>query len=414
MARESLQKKGNRINELQLDKSNTYNKIQLMMKNLLSFFFLICSFQLFAQYDSIFIDGSYRTYLLHLPTDYNGSNELPMVIAMHGGFGSGPQLETQSKLSEKADEADFIVVYPEGVSSPLNIRTWNAGGCCGYSMNNNIDDVGFISSLIDSLSNDLAVDTDRIYATGMSNGAFMSYRLACEIPEKIAAIAPVAGTMNVDLCIPSRAVPIIQFHSFEDSNVPYLGGIGDGVSSHYNPPIDSVQNAWAVMNNCLIINDTLYTGSDFTHIRWSDCDCMYEQQFYITTDGGHSWPGGMQTPIGDPPSEYINANDLMWDFFQMYSLECETTNINEESENNWKMKVFPNPAKNSINIQIPSEVLKEGLLNILDVNGKVVFSKKVTTSLIHLDLSKFSDGIYFIRFKSEDFSITEKFLKTNR
>jgi len=333
---------------------------------------------------------------------------------MHGGFGSGPQLETQSKLSEKGDAAGFIVVYPEGVPSPLNIRTWNAGGCCGYSMNNDIDDVGFISSLIDSLDYELAIDPDRIYATGMSNGAFMSYRLACEIPEKIAAIAPVAGTMNVDLCEPSRAVPIIQFHSFEDSNVPYLGGIGDGVSNHYNPPIDSVQNAWAVLNNCNIVNDTLYKGLDYTHIGWSDCACMYEQQFYITTDGGHSWPGGMQSPLGDPTSAFINANDLMWDFFQLYSLECESTAIKENLVKKWKISLFPNPVVNVVNIQVPVEFSNETQLSILDINGKILFSKNVDAPLNNFDLSAFSNGVYFIRFQNNEISISEKILKISR
>ncbi len=381
------------------------------MKNLLCLLFLFCTIQLSAQYDSIHVDGSPRTYLLHLPTNYDGSTELPLIIAMHGGFGSGPQLETQSKLSEKADNADFIVVYPEGVQSLLNIRTWNAGGCCGYAMNNDIDDVGFISDLIDSLVFDLAIDTNRVYATGMSNGAFMSYRLACEIPEKIAAIAPVAGTMNVELCDPSRAVPIIQFHSFEDSNVPYLGGVGDGPSNHYNPPIDSVQNAWATMNNCIIINDTLHAGSDYTHIRWIDCDCMYEQQFYITTDGGHSWPGGMTTVLGDPVSEFINANDLMWDFFQLYSLDCASTAVEIEPENDWKLLVFPNPTEGSVTIQVPVTHSDKGVLDFLDLNGKVLFSKKVNSNSIEFDLSSSSNGIYLIRFKNEEFITSERILK---
>lgn len=382
------------------------------MRNLICLSLFLLSLQsATAQYDSIFIGGDYRTYLLHLPTGYDGSVELPLLIAMHGGFGSGPQLETQSKLSEKADESGFIVVYPEGVPSPLNIRTWNAGGCCGYAMNNNIDDVGFISALIDSLTFGFAVDTDRIYATGMSNGAFMSYRLACEIPEKIAAIAPVAGTMNVDLCEPSRAVPIIQFHSFLDSSVPYLGGIGDGVSNHYNPPIDSVQNAWAVMNNCNILNDTLYSGADYTHIRWSDCDCLYEQQFYITTDGGHSWPGGMQTGIGDPPSESISANDLMWDFFQLYSLECVSTAIKENQTNSLKFKIFPNPAEQYVTIQFWPETPDEGILYLLDITGNILFSKKISASLNYFDISALQEGLYFIRFQNEAISITKKIIK---
>jgi len=257
------------------------------------------------------------------------------------------------------------------------------------------------------------VDNDRVYATGMSNGGFMSYRLACELSEKIAAIAPVASTMNVDQCEPSRTVPIIQFHSFEDSNVPYLGGVGDGVSNHYNPPIDSVQNAWAVKNGCTIVNDTLYSGSDYTQIRWSDCDCMYEQQFYITTDGGHSWPGGMQTSIGDPPSEFINANDLMWDFFQLYSLECESTAIEGKPEKDFQLNLFPNPFQNVVTINFQSNFSKDGQICIFNLNGNLIRSTKVIASFVNLDLNDFPDGVYIIRFQNEDITITEKIVKLN-
>ena len=144
-----------------------------------------------AQADSINVGGLWRTFAVRLPSVYDGGSALPLVIAMHGGFGSGTQLETQSQLTTKAEQEGFIVVYPDGVASNLNIRTWNAGGCCGYAMNNDIDDVGFMNALLDTLQADFAIDTQRIYFTGMSNGGFMTYRVACELSERIAAIAPV-------------------------------------------------------------------------------------------------------------------------------------------------------------------------------------------------------------------------------
>ncbi len=199
--------------------------------------------QVFSQYDSIFFDGRYRTYLLHLPSGYNGNDPLAMIIAMHGGFGSAANLQNQSQLSVKADASNFIVVYPEGVKSPLKIRTWNAGWCCGWASRTNVNDVGFISALIDTLIEKYAVDAKRVYATGMSNGGFMAYRLACELPDKIAATAPVAASMSMTDCTPSRPVPVIHFHSYLDKNAPYPGGIGEGPSDHYNPPQDSVMNA---------------------------------------------------------------------------------------------------------------------------------------------------------------------------
>jgi polyhydroxybutyrate depolymerase len=139
---------------------------------------------------------------------------------------------------------------------------------------------------------------------------------------------------------------------------------------------------------------------------------MYEQQFYITTDGGHSWPGGMQTVLGDPTSEFIMANDLMWDFFQLYSLECEPSAVSALAD--LKLKISPNPTKNSITIELPSEISNEGTVRILDINGQLLFSKKVNSNLKELDLSVFPAGIYFLHFQNKDLLITERIVKSSR
>jgi polyhydroxybutyrate depolymerase len=335
-----------------------------------------------------------RTYLLHLPSDYSATEALPLVIAMHGGFGSGPNLENQSQLSVKADEENFIVVYPEGVAGPFNIRTWNAGECCGYSAANNIDDVGFISALIDSLIAHYAVDTMRIYATGMSNGAFMSYRLACELSTKIAAIAPVAGSMALDECLPAHSVPIIHFHSYLDSNVPYSGGYGDGVSDHYNPPLDSVLNVWSSANGCNIVQDTLVDDNNFTHIIWDNCECNASIEYYITHDGGHSWPGGNETVIGDPVSN-LQANDLMWDFFEDHPLECDEFLLIKETPVNKKLlKVFPNPTKGNF-ILVGKKIRHVVVYNY---EGKEVFELQIHPSdMLNIDLAGEPIGNYFIK-----------------
>lgn len=285
---------------------------------------LLSATALFGQTSTIVHDGLNRTYTVRLPSSYNSAQPLPLVIAMHGGFGSGIQLESQSRLTLKAESEGFIVVYPDGTQGGvLNYRTWNAGWCCGPSVTNNVDDVGFIGAMLDELIAQYAVDTLRIYATGMSNGGFMSYRLACEMPHRIAAIAPVAASMGMALCEPSRPVPVMAIHSYQDESVPYLGGVGSGVSGHYNSPLDSVLNAWATHSECAVRNDTVTHDALYTHVRWHECDCGHEMELYITQDGGHSWAGGGQgTAIGDPPSTAVSANDLMWEFFQRYSLAC--------------------------------------------------------------------------------------------
>ena len=132
----------------------------------------------FAQYDTLNYDGIDRIYLLHVPSSYDGLSAVPLVVALHGYSGNGAGLESLTGFSVKANSNNFIVVYPDGTGST---RSWNAGNCCGQAMTNNVDDVGFISALIDTLSANYNIDSTRIYATGFSNGSMMSYRLAAEL-----------------------------------------------------------------------------------------------------------------------------------------------------------------------------------------------------------------------------------------
>ncbi len=370
--------------------------------------FLLLALSSYSQYDSIPYGGNNRTFLVHLPTGYTGNTNLPLVIAMHGGFGSGPQLENQSQLSVKSDNEGFIVVYPEGVKSPLGIRTWNAGWCCGYASNSNVDDVGFINALLDTLINNYAIDTNKVYATGMSNGGFMSYRLACELSERIAAIAPVAASMTMTSCNPQRPMPIISFHSYLDTNIPYNGGVGSGFSNHYSPPQDSVLNAWASMNGCLILNDTIIDNSQYTHINWNNCNCNAEIQQYITQDGGHSWPGGNQSPGGDPVSNYINATDLMWPFFQQFSLDCNPLSISNKVVEDDLIKVFPNPSNKLIKIQ-PYKGWKNIQVSFFNLQGKEILS---TINQTEIDISSLSNGLVLMKVEIDNNVKTYKLLKT--
>lgn len=274
--------------------------------------------------ETILVDSRARTYLLNLPPNYYASSDFSLVIAMHGGGGSAQQFETSSKLTEKANAAQFIVVYPEGVKSTgvLEARTWNAGSCCEYARDNNIDDVHFISQLIDKLVSTYKINPKKVYATGHSNGGMLAYRLACETPTKIAAIAPNGCTMVVKQpCQPSRAVPVLHMHSAQDANVPYKGGKGSGFSNTYYPPLDSILQAWSLVNACATPAQVVVNNDKYTLTKWSGCTDNVTIQYYLTKDGGHAWPGGLPGgPTGDMPSVVINANDLLWTFFQQYQL----------------------------------------------------------------------------------------------
>lgn len=360
---------------------------------LLLFFVFITS--AFGQYDSILHNGVERTFLVHLPHNYDENNSYSLIVAMHGGFGSAYNLQEQSQLSKKADEANFIVVYPEGIKGGiLNIRTWNAGDCCGYASRTNVDDVGFIGALIDTLIDKFSIDLTRIYATGMSNGGFMAYRLACEIPNRIAAIAPVAASMSFWDCIRKMPVPIIAFHSYLDFNVKHGGGQSEGVD---NNRIDSsqqfVMNYWSEINDCNVLQDTIKNDAEITFVKWTSCNCGTELHHYTTKDGGHSWPGGKKTLIGDPVSEFINANDLMWDFFQRFSTECRTTST-RVNPNNLQIYVYPNPTSGTIKVSVP--VNKDYHVKLTDIFGREILTLPNPSEI---DLSKHPDGFYFITVK---------------
>ena len=186
----------------------------------------------------------------------------------------------------------------------------------------------------------------RIYATGISNGGMMSYRLASDLANKIAAVAPVAATMVIKTKLnPSRPVPIIHFQSFNDINVPYKGGVGSGVSGHYNPPLDSVFNVWMNVNGC-VKRDTVKNDQNYLLVKWSNCNKNSEIHFYMTRDGGHSWPGGVKYLPGDEPSRVINADDLMWDFFQAHPMPDGASDVVKENTIPTEYSLFqnyPNP-----------------------------------------------------------------------
>ncbi|MBO9659185.1 MAG: dienelactone hydrolase family protein [Chitinophagaceae bacterium] len=273
---------------------------------------------------SITVDGLVRTYTLNLPPNYYESDNFSLIIAMHGGGGSGEQFESTSLLTQKANASGFIVVYPDGVKSDglLQARTWNAGGCCDYAVAKNINDVGFIRQLISKLTSSYKIDPKKVYATGHSNGGMLSYRLACEVADKIAAIAVSGCSMMVTQpCNASRAVPILHMHSEKDTNVPVNGGYGTGPSNAYYHPLDSVFNVWSQKNVCTIPNQVVTTTAKYTLRKWSGCNNSTTIEYYLTKDGGHAWPGGLPgSVIGDTPSTAISANDLLWEFFQRYKL----------------------------------------------------------------------------------------------
>ena len=258
---------------------------------------------------SLDIGGRTRRYFLHAPPGYDGKKPLPLVLVLHGGGQSPESAERMSGMSAKADKEGFLAAYPSGTGRSSRMPTWNSGNCCGYAMQNNADDVTFLRALIDKLEHDYTVDPKRIFVTGISNGGMMSYRIGCELADKIAAIAPVEGAQNTD-CRPSGPVSVIVFHGTADRLVPFNGGstpfqIGSKRSD------SSVTNAiafWVKKDGCSLTPKHDENGAAHTDI-YSGCKNGTGVALYTIQGGRHLWPGSRIS------GNSVEATDLMWSFF---------------------------------------------------------------------------------------------------
>ena len=272
-------------------------------------------------YDSIISDGLARTYFVHLPVNYDTSNTYPVIFAMHGGGSIGYQgIEGQSQLSELSDLENFIVVYPEGVER-LGFRTWNAGDCCPSASVLGTDDIGFINELLEKLKLELSINQKKVYATGFSNGGQLAYKLANRYPNKFAAVSAVAGVLQDFPFNPTRKVPIIHFHSYQDLTAPYNGGFSDAPLINFEfPSVDSTLLLIANNYNCGLIKETIFSDPyTYDFFRYSDCNNNVQIELYVSQDGGHTWPGG-QAFQSMEVTNHFNASTLMWDFFKNYEL----------------------------------------------------------------------------------------------
>jgi polyhydroxybutyrate depolymerase len=269
-------------------------------------------------------DGRKRTYKVHHPTGYNSLEKYPLIIVLHGGMGNSEHIEGVTGMSEKADEEGFIVVYPNGTSLS-GLHTWNAGFCCGYAYETDVDDVGFIRALIEKLDKTLQIDTERIFVTGFSNGGMLTYRIGSELSDIIAAIAPVAAAIGGrateesplwTIPNPEYPVPVITFMGMEDTAVPYEGGESQVGAYSYLSVNESI-SFWIEHNNCSTIPQTTVSENGNIIIDMYNSDDNYDVILYTIVDGRHAWPGGERgSSDADEPTQEISATDIIWDFFE--------------------------------------------------------------------------------------------------
>jgi polyhydroxybutyrate depolymerase len=253
--------------------------------------------------------GLQRSYALYVPA--SGPDPAPLVLVLHGAFGSAKHSQEYYGWDAAAERYGFVVAYAEGLG-----RTWAAGGgCCGRPGRDQVDDVGFLTAVVADVSRRVAIDPDRIYAAGMSNGGMMAYRLACDTAI-FAAVAAVAATLAGE-CPSPAPVSVLHIHGTEDDIIRYDGGPGLAADHVTGPPIVSLVDMWRAVDGC----DAPREVTEGV-VTTSSAECPGGRSVVLVTvaGAGHQWPGSSMSPaqrvIGaDPPSDAIDATTLIAEFF---------------------------------------------------------------------------------------------------
>ena len=251
------------------------------------------------------VQGLERSYILHVPAGLDAGQPLPLVLVFHGFQESGTSIRMMSGMDEAADANGFLVAYPDGTGPGRSSLSWNADGCCGYALENDVDDEAFVRQIIADAGALAAVDPARVYAAGFSNGALLSFKLACDMSDVFAAVAPVAGVLVTEPCQPSEPVSVIQVHGMTDTAVPYEGGQNPQAALRF-PPIEESLAVWAGLDGCSGPPQVEQDGI-ITHTTYGDCQPGISVELYALEGSGHSWP----SPYITTPS----MTEVIWAFF---------------------------------------------------------------------------------------------------
>ena len=259
--------------------------------------------------------GLERYYITYVPSGYDPSEPAALVLTLHGFGGNAAQQEQYSGWDEIAERENFIVVHPQGTQFP---RRWHGYRNDVYYMRNQgADDVQFFRDLLDRLNADYCIDPARVYVNGLSNGGGMTYRLACELADRFAAVGIVAGAIADDeSCAPARPVPVMVFHGMGDPVVDYEG------SEDLTGVEDWVEN-WAERNQCDAAPEALPVQGDVRGIVYPNCADNADVILYTIDEGGHTWPGSeplLPMLIG-PTTQDIHASEALWQFFVEHPME---------------------------------------------------------------------------------------------
>lgn len=346
---------------------------------------------------SIIHDGIQRDYILYIPAIYDGGTEVPLVFNFHGFGSNANEQMLYGDFRDIADSEGFLLVHPEGTFFNGN-QHWNVGG---FTIGSTVDDVGFTEALIEELAGLYTINLDRVYATGMSNGGYMSFLLACQLSEKIAAVASVTGSMTpetFDACSPQHPTPILQIHGTNDEIVPYNG-------ASWSRSIEEVMTYWVNYNNCdeppstTVFPDIDPTdGSTVEHIVYQNGDNNVTTEHMKVLGGRHTWPGSAYNFPGT--NQDISASMEIWEFFSRFDINgtLSTGDYNDQS-----VTIYPNPTRSTINLSF--NFYERLNYTLFSATGQKLISGSLESSDSQIDLSNLPPNIYYLVIENQSYKI---------
>ena len=364
------------------------------------FLFIVCISFSYAQgyiSETIEYDGLTREYSIYVPESYDGTTSFPLLFNFHGGGGNIAFHIAIADMSPIADTANFIVIYPQARPDPSDGNSFN----WIPKVPGTFDDVPFISSLIDTIASSYQINQDRIYACGYSLGGDMCFELACKLNSRIAAIAPVARTMQANpdsFCSPVHPTGVLTILGTDDNTSPYNGLTYLG--TEYYLSAEETHNYWASHNNC-DINPTMSTVSpSVERYTWSTTSgCSYVEELKVI-GGGHDWPGSFGNMT-------IDSNTEIWQFVSKYDINgligCSTASINEYRKDNFR--VYPNPVNTELTIEM--ELLEEKKYRIYSTIGGLVLSGKLNSNINTIDLSSLPPNVYILNINNHSVKLVK-------
>lgn len=349
-------------------------------------------------------DGLEREYILYVPNSYDETVDVPLLFNFHGYTSNATEQMVYADFRSIADSEGFIIVHPEGAL--FNGQThWNVGG---WTLGSDVDDIGFTEKMIEEISSEYNIDAKRIYATGMSNGGFMSFLLACQLSDKIAAIASVTGSMTPSTfnnCDPNHPIPVLYIHGNVDSVVPYGGAI-------WTKKVEDVLSYWQQVNECDsdpvfegLPDTNAFDGSTVEKISYLNGKVGAEVIHFKVLGGDHTWPGTIFNTPGT--NQDINASKEIWKFLSRYDINGiikVETSVNQNILAG-EVQIYPNPASSELNVIFDHKPSLE--YKLLSLNGEVLENGIFTQQQEYVDISKLNTGSYFLKIGNKEFKVVK-------